>query len=93
MLDSPKQEDRDDVLVQLFVTLPDGSDIRKDGHSVVPVAVLKKIFEDHKSSISSAMGVKIKSIKMNTESDEGSSENKLNYIMIPISFAVLVSCA
>lgn len=89
MLDSPKQEDND-VLVQLFVTLPDGSDIRKDGHSVVLVAVL---FEDHKSSISSAMGVKIKSIKMNTESDEGSSENKLNYIMIPISFAVLVSCA
>ena len=89
MLDSPKQEDND-VLVQLFVTLPDGSDIRKDGHSVVPVAVL---FEDHKSSISSAMGVKIKSIKMNTESDEGSSDNKLNYIMIPISFAVLVSCA
>lgn len=92
MLDSPKQEDND-VLVQLFVTLPDGSDIRKDGHSVVPVAVLKKNFEDHKNSISSAMGVKIKSIKMNTESDEGSSDNKLNYIMIPISFAVLVSCA
>ena len=89
MVESPKQEDND-VLVQFFVALPDGSDIQKDSHSVVPGAVVKQILQDYKGSISSAVGVEIKSIKLNSESDEGKSDNKLNYIMIPISFSVLV---
>ena len=89
MVEPPKQEDND-VLVHLFVALPDGSDIRKDSHSVVPGTALKQILQDYKNSVSSAVGVEIKSIKLNSESDEGKSDNKLNYIMIPISFSVLV---
>lgn len=88
LAESPKQE-KNDVSIQLFVTLPDGSDTQQDSHSVVPGTTLKKIVQDFKHNISSVVGVEIKSVTLNTKSG-GRSDNKLNYIMIPISFSVLV---
>ena len=89
VIESPKQEEKD-VLVKLFVSLPDGSDIQKDGHTVMPGAVLQEILQAHKLNITFVIGAVVKSINMDSDSKVNSSDNKMNYIMIPISFTVLV---
>lgn len=91
VVESPKQEEKD-VQVKLFVSLPDGSDIRNDNQSVIPGAILQEILLAHKNNITSVVGAEIKSIKMDSDSEskDNSTDNKMNYIMIPISFTVLI---
>lgn len=89
MVEAPKQEGKD-VQVKLFVSLPDGSDIRKDSHSVIPSSILQEILQAHKHNITGVVGADIKSINMENDSEENSKDNKMNYIMIPISFTVLI---
>ena len=90
-VESPKQEEKD-LQVKLFVSLPDGSDIRTDNQRVIPGATLQEILQAHKSNITSVVGAEIKSINMDSdsESEDNSTDNKMNYIMIPISFSVLI---
>lgn len=91
VVESPKQEEID-LQVKLFASLPDGSDIQKDNQNIIPGATLQEILQDHKSNITSAVGAEIKSINMasDSESEDNSADNKMNYIMIPISFSVLI---
>lgn len=91
VVESPKQEEID-LQVKLFASLPDGSDIQKDNQNIIPGATLQEILQDHKSNITSAVGVEIKSINMasDSESEDNNTDNKMNYIMIPISFSVLI---
>ena len=90
MVEAPKQEQKD-VQVKLFVSLPDGSDIRKDSHSVIPGPILQEILQAHKHNITAVVGAEIKSISVESDSEESSTtDNKMNYIMIPISFTVLI---
>jgi len=91
VFESPKQEEKD-LQVKLFVSLPDGSDIRKDNQDVIPGTTLQEILEAHKNNITSVLGAEIKSINMasDSESEDKSTDNKMNYIMIPICFSVLI---
>lgn len=91
VVESPKQEEKD-LQVKLFASLPDGSDIRKDSQSVILGVTLQEILLAHKNNITSVVGAEIKSINMDSdpESEENSTDNKMNYIMIPISFSVLI---
>ncbi|XP_078384541.1 uncharacterized protein LOC144666963 isoform X2 [Oculina patagonica] len=90
VVEAPKQEGKD-VQVKLFVILPDGSDIRKDSHSVIPGSILKETLQAHKHNITGVVGADIKSIDIvEDDSEENSKDNKMNYIMIPISFTVLI---
>ncbi|XP_078383528.1 uncharacterized protein LOC144666048 isoform X1 [Oculina patagonica] len=89
VVEAPKQEGKD-VQVKLFVSLPDGSDIRKDSHSVIPGSILQEILQAHKHNITGVVGAEIKSINTKSDSEENSKDNKMNYIMIPISFTVLI---
>ena len=72
------------------MTLPEGRDLRQDSCSVVPGTTLLKIVQDFKHNLSSMVGVEIKSVTLNSKSEGDRNDNKLNYIMIPISFSVLV---
>lgn len=81
-----KQEDKD-IQVKVFVALPDGKDIREDDYVAIAGSVLKEILVAYKQNLSSAVGAEVKSI--NTESDNV-TDNTMNYIMIPITFALLV---
>ena len=72
--------------MKVFVALPDGKDIRENDYVAIAGSVLKEILVAYKQNLSSAVGAELKSI--NTESD--SSDNTMNYIMIPITFALLV---
>lgn len=91
VVESPKQEEKD-LQVKLFASLPDGSDIRKGSQSVILGVTLREILLAHKNNITSVVGAEIKSINMDSdsESEENSTDNKMNYIMIPISFSVLI---
>lgn len=91
VVESPKQEEKD-LQVKLFASLPDGSDIRKDSQSVILGVTLQEILLAHKNNITFVVGAEIKSINMDSdsESEENSTDNKMNYIMIPISFSVLI---
>lgn len=91
VVESPKQEEKD-LQVKLFASLPDGSDIRKDNQSVILGAALQEILLAHKNNITFVVGAEIKSINMDSdsESEENSTDNKMNYIMIPISFSMLI---
>ena len=88
-MESPKQEEKD-ILVKVFVSLPDGKDIRKDSHSAIAGSVFKEILLSHKYNLSFAVGAEVKSIDIENQSSDNTSDNKMNYIMIPITFAVLV---
>ena len=72
------------------MTLPEGRDLRQDSCNVVPGTTLLKIVQDFKHHLSSMVGVEIKSVTLNSKLEGGRNDNKLNYIMIPISFSVLV---
>ena len=72
------------------MTLPEGRDLRQDSCSVVPGTTLLEIVQDFKHNLSSVVGVEIKSVTLNSKSEGGRNDNNLNYIMIPISFSVLV---
>ena len=89
VVESTKQEDKD-ILVKVFISLPDGKDIRKDSHSAIAGSVLKEILLSHKQNLSSVVGAEVKSIDIENESSDNTSDNKMNYIMIPITFAVFV---
>ena len=90
MVETQKQEEKD-VQVKLYVSLPDGSDIRKDSQSVIPGTTLKEILDAYKDNITAVVGDEIKSINVDSdESEKSDTDNKMNYIMIPISFAVLI---
>lgn len=89
VVESPKQEEKD-ILVKVFVSLPDGKDIRKDSHSAIAGSVFKEILLSHKYNLSFAVGAEVKSIDIENQSSDNTSDNKMNYIMIPITFAVLV---
>lgn len=89
MVQSPKQEDKH-VVVKVFVSLPDGKDIRKDGHSVIAGPILQEILLSHRQNLTSVVGAELKYIGMDTTSNSSTKDNKMNYIMIPITFAVLV---
>jgi len=88
LVESPKQESND-ILVKVFVSLPDEKDFQKDGHSVLAGSTLQEILLSHKHNLTFAIGVKVKYIGMDTSSNNNRSDNKMNYIMIPITFAVL----
>ena len=91
VVESPKQEEKD-LQVKLFASLPGGGDVRKDNQGVILGATLQEILLAHKNNITTVAGVEIKSINMDSdsESEENSTDNKMNYIMIPISFLVLI---
>jgi len=91
VVESPKEEKKD-LLVKLFVSLPDGSDIRNDNRDVIPGATLQEILQAHKNNITSVVLAEIKSISMASDSDskDSGTDNKMNYIMIPVSFSVLI---
>lgn len=82
----PIKQENKDIQVKVFVALPDGKDIRENDYVAIAGSVLKEILVAYKQNLSSAVGAELKSI--NTESD--SSDNTMNYIMIPITFALLV---
>ena len=82
----PLKQENKDIQVKVFVALPDGKDIRENDYVAIAGSVLKEILVAYKQNLSSAVGAELKSI--NTESD--SSDNTMNYIMIPITFALLV---
>ena len=91
LVESPKQEEKD-LQVKLFVSLPDGSDIRKGNQSVILGSALQEILLAHKNNITSVVDAEIKSVNMDSdsESEDNSTDNKMNYIMIPVSFSVLI---
>ena len=91
VVESPKEEEKD-LLMKLFVSLPDGSDIRNDNRSVLPGATLQEILQAHKNNITFVVFAEIKSISMASDSDskDSGTDNKMNYIMIPVSFSVLI---
>lgn len=84
-----KQEDKD-IQVEVFVALPDGKDIREDDYVAIAGSVLKEILEAYKQNLSSAVGVEVKSINTESDSSDNATDNTMNYIMIPITFALLV---
>lgn len=84
-----KQEDKD-IQVKVFVALPDGKDIRDDDYIAIAGSVLKEILEAYKQNLSSAVGAEVKSINIESDSSNNVTDNTMNYIMIPITFALLV---
>jgi len=84
-----KQVDKD-IQVKVFVALPDGKDIREDDYVAIAGSVLKEILVAYKQNLSSAVGAEVKSINTESDSSDNVTDNKMNYIMIPITFALLV---
>ena len=84
-----KQEDKD-IQVKVFVALPDGKDIREDNYVAIAGSVLKEILEAYKQNLSSAVGAEVKSINTESDSSDNVTDNTMNYIMIPITFALLI---
>ena len=84
-------EESKNLYVKVFIFLPDGKDIQKDGHSVMAGSVLQEILLSYKHNLTFAIGAEVKYIGIDTNlSNNTSADNKMNYIMIPITFAVLV---
>ena len=93
MVESPKQEKKD-LQVKPFGSLPDGNDVRNDNvinQSVILGAALQEILLANKNNITSVVGAEIKTVNMDSDSDseDNSTDNKMNYIIIAISFSVL----
>lgn len=84
-----KQEDKD-IQVKVFVALPDGKDIREDDYVAIAGSVLKEILEAYKQNLSSAVGAEVKSINTESDSSDNVTDNTMNYIMIPITFVLLI---
>ena len=79
------------LAVAFFVSLPDGNDIRKNGHTVIPELSLERVVQACSENISSVVGVAIQSVESYDAGTDSSSltDYKMNYIMIPLSFGTL----
>ncbi|XP_032227481.2 uncharacterized protein LOC116610915 isoform X2 [Nematostella vectensis] len=80
----PKQRDKN-IELKFYLHLPAGNDIRKTSHTVLPKSVLEHLIKAKSTDVSSTVGVDVMDEKAMAPLDD-----TLNYIMIPLSFGVLL---
>ena len=83
----PKQV-HDDLQINFYIELPSGTDIRKYSTTVLPKSAVTTILQTKENVISSTVGAEL--IKEPSSTSKPKVDHKINYIMIPVSFGLLL---